>query len=582
MESWVVGDVPMAMAANRLMISDRSPAGNQPLAGPEGSWLVFNGELYNAQDLRNELLGLPGVVFRSHADTEVLLHALFQWGRSVIPRLNGMFALAFWHGPQQTLWVARDRSGMKPLYYRDLGDARVYSSEAKALVDEATPTSAQAIPQVLAYRYPQVSAWQGIVPVIPGELHTWQPGPGWRCESWHSTEVKAPLAETPLRTRLTDALLRQLEAQARVGIFLSGGVDSTLLLALMKEEGVPRTPAFAVAHRKEDSAFGTRDGAFAAQAAKQYGTTLEVLTVEPSHLARFDEYITAMDQPIVDSGGFLTWLLAERARSQGMGVVLSGAGADELFGGYHRLAAFQRYLKRPGFWSRMAPLLRGVTKVYPTSRGVPGRTKMQLLRKFAERIGDDPGRTYRKFQGLTLPSDHATFWKGDAKEEPKEGWLAWAMVQEYTGYLVKDVLAVSDVFTMAHSLEMRMPYLDTELVRYAQSLPPEQHLEGGTKALLKAELNALGGKAFTQRRKEGFGLPLGHWIRTGEVNDWLQWLERDDLALWEHVDPAGPRQWLKLHKAGRADFTQEIWNIITLAAWWERRAAGGRIFNAKF
>ncbi|MEL6537275.1 MAG: asparagine synthase (glutamine-hydrolyzing), partial [Bacteroidota bacterium] len=469
----------LGMGANRLMISDRSPASHQPMAGPDGSWLVYNGELYNAFELRNELLQLGNITFTTASDTEVLLHALKQWGPAVIPRLNGMFAFAFWHGEKQELWLARDPVGIKPLYWTDTKTGRMYSSEVRALsagLGQPLLPDTQELTPLLAQRYPKVTGYPEVHALPPGTYHRWSAQHG----EFESVRYSPPRDKSPsedpknpppqLKELLTDALLRQSEAQVPMGMFLSGGVDSTLLLALQQEEGIPRLPAFTVAHRKEDQRFGTRDGEYAEQAAKQYRTTVDALEVTPKVLDRFPEYIQAMDVPLGDSGGLLTWLLAERAKAQGFGVVLSGAGADELFAGYHRLAAYQRYLRRPEFWHRTGPLLRRLSPLLPTAKGIPGRAYFQLLRKFAQRIGAHPAETWRRFQGLTLPPEAEGYYQEQAEAT---NWLAWAYCQDQEGYLPKQVLALSDTFTMAHGLELRVPYLDADLVAWAQQLPAE-------------------------------------------------------------------------------------------------------------
>ncbi|MEL6536418.1 MAG: asparagine synthase-related protein, partial [Bacteroidota bacterium] len=169
---------------------------------------------------------------------------------------------------------------------------------------------------------------------------------------------------------------------------------------------------------------------------------------------------------------------------------------------------------------------------------------------------------------LTLPPEAEGYYQAEAEATD---WLAWAYHQDQEGYLPKQVLALSDTFTMAHGLELRVPYLDADLVAWAQQLPAQFHLQQGPKWLLKELLTQLGGKKYAQRRKEGFGLPLGRWIQTGEADHWLAPLYQQDLALWEFINPDTPRQWVQAQKAGKADFAQEIWNVMTVAAWLERK-----------
>ena len=566
----------LGLAANRLMISDRSEASHQPLAGPDGSWLVYNGEIYNAFDLRNELLSIEEVQFRSASDTEVLLWALLQWGHAVLPRLNGMFAFAFWDGRRKELVVARDRSGMKPLHWADTAEGRIIASEIKAIkasgLLKATLDTSQ-IPSLLANRYSASGPYVEINPLPPGHYFRWKPDFGWQQNSFIPEQVTSPIPENPLsavQEQLTDALLAQLEAQAKVGLFLSGGVDSTLLLAIMQAEGIPRTPAFTIAHREKDSQFGTRDAYFANKAAQQYGTSLDIHTISPEDLARFPEFMDSMDSPIGDSGAFLAWLLAEKAKDQGFGVVLSGAGADELFAGYHRHKAMANYLKHYRTWLRWRPTLKTIAPLLPTGKGVPGRAKFQLLRKLALRIHPNPWVTYKQFAGLQLPAEMTTFWSEGASEFHGElPAIDDFLEYDQNQYLVHDVLALSDTFTMAHGIEMRLPYLDTNLAAWASGLPGDYRLEKGPKWLLKNLLTNLGGKAYAQRRKEGFGLPLGHWVRNGEVDGWLAILERENLVLWELLSPKTPRKWVEAQRRGKADFAQEIWNVVSLAYWLE-------------
>lgn len=562
----------LGMAANRLRISDQSTGSDQPFADDKESWLVFNGELYNAFELRNELLGQGVGNFQSASDTEVLSKALALWGARVLPRLNGMFALAYWHGPTGRLLLARDSKGMKPLYAATTSQGRIFSSSVQALLQSKLipeEPDANEIAHLLAHRYPKGSGLVGVTPVKPGTYISWNQMDGWQ-ETPFVTAVAGPTSSVALKEVLTDALLRHGEASVRVGMFLSGGIDSTLLLALYHAEGIPRPPAFSVAWRPKDQKSATRDMVFAEKAAKQYGTSFIPKMVGPEDLLRdFDAYIKAMETPIGDSGGFLTWQLSKVAKEAGMGVVLSGAGADELFAGYNRHRAFHKCLRNPKRYRVLTPIARGISRALLLSPVSQMKRYGQLLHKLGRSLDKDPGVTFAKFSGLELPLSYSEFWDSysdQAGDDP----LEWALEQDLTQYLVKDVLAISDVNSMAHSLEMRLPYLDAEVVAWAKSKPPSEHLAQGQKSLLKELLKDLGGSVYVQRPKEGFGLPLGLWIRNDEIADWLAPLYQDDLSIWEHIDPAIGKTWVQAHKAGRGDYTQELWNLVVLAAWWQQ------------
>ena len=582
------------LGSQRLSISDPHKRANQPFISPDGRYiLLYNGETYNYYELRNQLLQ-EGVSFVTQSDTEVLLHWFIRQGAPGLSELNGMFALVCYDRQEATLWAARDRHGMKPLYYAENEQYLVLSSEAKSIVASGLIEKSlhqAVIDPYLCFRYPPKGQtfFQGVAQLPEGQLlkvkdtqdsvtqsylspyrvvdeeDRWQPG-----------QSDQPLLHV-VEELLTEAVLRHLAPDVPTGLFLSGGVDSTLLLALLRQEGVPLPPTFAVAHEASERSFGTRDAHFARQAAEQYGTYHEEVTVTAAVLEEtFDAFIRHTDQPVGDSGAFMTYLLSQTAGSR-VKVVLSGAGADELFGGYHRHWAYYQYLHRYPLLVRMLPLARAVAPWLPTGASHPLRQSFRLLKKFASDLTDDPTETFAHFISfaalcpLEPPFDplHRAERHHHRFEEFVEEYMHYALQHDQQHYLISDVLALSDTMSMAHGLEMRMPYLDKALVQFVNGLPAALRLQHGRKWLLRRLLDSQGGQRYTQRRKEGFGLPFGSWLRDPKMPLARRYLEDAHHIIYRYLPYERVMHLLRQHRRGRHDYSQELWSVLTLAAWLE-------------
>ena len=591
------------LGSHRLKISDPHPRADQPFVSPDGRYyLLYNGEIYNYYELRNQLLS-EGVQFTTQSDTEVLLHWLIRRGALGLKDINGMFALLLYDRQEAICWAARDRHGMKPLYYTEDEQYLLLSSEAKSITASGLVEKVlreASFDSYLRFRYPPkgYTFFQNVAQLPEGHVlkstgeqessvASYLPTyPVAEDLLWHPDQSEESLV-IELEQRLTGAVLRHCATEVPSGLFLSGGVDSTLLLALLQQEGVPPLPTFSVVHQEQDRSFGTRDAYFAQQAARQYGTYHEAVTVTKDLLEEhFDAFIRHTDQPVGDSGAFMTYLLSQTA-AQHVKVVLSGAGADELFGGYNRHWAYYRYLHRYPLLINLLSIAKAVASWLPTGVAHPLRQPFRLLKKLAEDLTDDPTETFANFISLAalrplagIPSGldqdhlHRAERHQYQAEDFMEEHLRYALEHDQHHYLCSDVLSISDTMSMAHALEMRMPYLDQDVVSFANSLPAVLRLQHGRKWLLRRLLDSKGGKIYTQRPKEGFGLPFGSWLRDPKMPLVRRYLEVPEALLYRYVPHRQIMTLLRQHRRGTHDYSQELWSALTLSAWLEYHFCG--------
>lgn len=569
---------------NRLKILDLSDRGNQPMQcaenGKEGSryTLSYNGELYNYFELKNELLQ-KGYIFRSTTDTEVLLYALAEWGQKILSRLHGMFALAFYDQEKDLLLLARDRHGMKPLYYHQQDDFLVVSSEIRGIM------ATQLLPKklnesqlfhYLQFRYAQKpqTFFQEVFELLPGQLLKARGSKaGITISSFPAPEAPVFTETDPSKItaiaeeKLTDALISHLHTDRDTGIFLSGGMDSALMLALLRHHSSNRLPdCFTITNSPDEAAWGTQDYLWAERAARQYQFRHHPLAIDAGILNHFSSFTGGLDQPIGDGAVLLTAHLADFAGKK-VKVVLSGAGADELFGGYNRHQAFYTYLKHYQKIRRILPLLKPVGNILPPGRLNNLRKPLRLWKKVLRELDPSPSKTFLNFLSFQVPESHENHHLQQEGGGFTEGWMRAALSHDRKNYLVSDILALNDKAGMQHSLEMRMPYLAEEVSSFAEAIPASLRLKYGRKWILAEILNKHGGKAFTERKKEGFGLPFGLWIKEGKTDFLWEWLQDAHHPLLQYLDADTVRSYLALHKSGKEDFTQELFSLAVLAHW---------------
>ncbi len=572
-----IKDANVHIGANRLRIHDITERSDQPFQDISGRYAIaFNGEIYNYDELKNELIR-NGCVFRTSSDTEVLLQWLIQKGEQGIRSLNGMFAFAYFDLEMGSMIVARDSWGMKPLYYTNTGTQIIISSELQGILASGLVKRSLNRTQIvhyLQYKYagrPE-TFYENILELEPGFYLKYEKGEYKVIRYKETSEFlfnieageKTNRLSTEIEKLLRNSLLTHLQSEVPLGLLLSGGVDSTLLLALAREEGYS-VPTFSIVNHKSDVSYGTEDYKYARKAALQYRSDHTVIEVDDTILGGFNEFISQMDQPVADSGAWMTWLICQKA-SESVKVVLSGAGADELFAGYNRHRAYYWYLRHHKEVKALMPAIRFTGSVLPDGRNFPLRKRVHLYKKWAQSIDSDPVVTWNRM--ISTPEymdiNNIGLWPDMMNTN---AYMRHALENDRLQYLISDVLAISDRMSMQSSLEMRMPYLDGALSDFARSISPEILLMHGGKGILKEILKTYGGKKFAFRKKEGFGLPAGNWFRN-KKHDYLWGLfSGNDHLIFDFVKQEEILKMIERHRGGAVDLSQKLWSVLVLGHW---------------
>lgn len=558
---------PSYIGANRLRITDLTTAGAQPMQTGKNI-LAFNGEIYNYPDLKNELLK-SGSSFSSSSDTEVLLHMLCRG--SSLESLNGMYAFIFFNSEDQSVSLARDPRGMKPLYYYEDAKCFIVSSEIKAILATdlvVKDLNEQAVEQYLQFKYvsPPDTFFKGIKEVLPGEQIEIS---GSKITS-RLTKKNPPEKSAGTGTGiventgqlLEDAVLNHLPSNQSFGLFLSGGIDSTLLLAIMQRLGY-QVPSYSYISSKKDLNHGTEDVTYAKKAARQYGSKHDVLETNKGKIFNhLDEYISIIDQPIGDSAGIMTWLLSKEI-GKSHKIAISGSGADELFAGYNRHAAFYMYLKK----YKLLNTSKTIGKLTGAFLEKQGFEFGRLLHRFMGNIHEDPSQTFAGFsQLLKINNSTPKLWP-DITGDQVEYHLSNALSHDLTHFLVSDVLAINDTMGMQSGLEIRSPYLDSNLVEWCAAIPSEIKLKHGKKWILSKLLHNYDGDIYAKRQKQGFGLPFKGWI--DKHNERLWTFDHQNFILHKFVHAEKVQLLLEHHIKGKRDYSSELWALLILGKWLE-------------
>lgn len=555
-----------------LQIIAPSTDNRQPLYSRDGRYVLsFNGEIYNYQELRR-ILASSGEEFSTAGDTEVLLAWLIRYGSNGLEALNGMFALIFTDTITGSILIARDRFGVKPLYYHSSSRTFLACSEIKGLVASdlitRTPDPAQ-IRHYLRYRHVQKpgTIFQEIRELPEGQYLCISPnGKVSTPESYLTcTTLSFPTSsKSSLRDLLHDAIARQTISDVPVGLLLSGGVDSTLLLALLRESGHKHVPSFVIQPSDLPGSFGSEDAFYARQAARQYEAELFPVQVSGNLVQRLLDEVSILDQPVADTAFLMTSMLAEEAR-QSVGVVLSGAGADEWFGGYHRHIAFKRALSLHQYAKGLINAAPVISSLLPDGTDHPFRKQVRLFRKFLSGLHPDLPHTADSFRSLQIGQPIASNdWSHE--KDPLEQML-W---QDRHHYLISDVLSISDQASMIHGLELRTPYLDNRLAEFCLTEGASRLLQKGRKWMLSEELIRLGGRQYTRRTKEGLGLPVGHWLQQDQNQAYLKHLMPESHPLFQWISAESLSSIMQKHLRGNRDFSSEIMAISMLFSWWNQ------------
>ncbi|MDX2031130.1 MAG: asparagine synthase (glutamine-hydrolyzing) [Blastocatellia bacterium] len=589
-DSGLWADGVCALGHRRLSIVDLSAAGRQPMAGAGGALqITFNGEIYNYLDLRRELES-RGCVFRTRTDTEVVLQAYEQWGTDCLHRFRGMFAFGIWDARARRLFLARDRVGKKPLHYALDGDRLLFSSEIQGML-AGTGISREVLPEAidlyLSYGYipaPQ-TAYRAIHKLPPAHYLIAEVANGgirltieryWELRYLPKREMTEADACEGIREKLTEAVRLRMISDVPLGAFLSGGIDSSIVVGLMAGLSRERVRTFSIGFREAEY----NELAHARRIAERWNTDHQEFVLEADALAILPQLVRHYGEPYADSSAIPTYYVAQATRRH-VTVALNGDGGDESFAGYERYLANQlaeRLQAIPG----VGAAARGLSRLLPDS--IHPKSRLRQAKRFLTVSTMPMRQRYPRWLTFFHAEGKAALYTrefaeavGLGREEWLSGLLAgtpamapadMAMCVDVNSYLPYDLLVKVDIATMAHGLEGRSPFLDHEVMEFAARLPAAMKLRRGRlKHLLKRAFPDLLPPENVNRRKMGFGVPVGQWFR-GPLRELLR-----DALLSEATARRGyfqAREVARLvneHLESRADHSFQLWNLLFLELW---------------
>ena len=572
----------VGLAFRRLSIIDLSMLGHQPMSTPEGDvWVVFNGEIYNFREIRRDLIS-RGVQFRSQSDTEVLLHAYRQFGTRCVEMFNGMFAFALWDVNRSQLMLSRDRLGKKPLYYADDGMRLVFGSEIKALL--AAPgvsrdVSAAAVEEYFTFGYVGggETIYRSVKQVPPASTLCLAPQSRELRQYWSpSPRMVSPLDATEAALRveqtLEDAVRIRLESDVPLGAFLSGGIDSSLVVAMMARTSSRPVQTFTIGF-KEDS---FNEAGEARVVAQYLGTRHSEEVIDPDYAGLIDAILTDFDEPFGDSSALPTYVVSKMTRRH-VTVVLSGDGGDEVFGGYdlHRIAHTEASFDHlPSF---VRTVCARASEVYPESWRGGNMLRRASLKGMAARYVD-------RFQLMNAAERSRILRYGWKQSETGIDPCASRLEQfsrttalasltrlqlsDMLFYLPDDILVKVDRMSMLNSLETRAPFLDYRLVELGLDLPMEMKIQNGVgKKILRDLTHKLLPAEVSLRPKRGFAIPLARWFRE-DLRDYAR-----DMVFSRAMRDSGfldltyAEQLFKIHERGMRDVSRALWLLLAFSVW---------------
>lgn len=584
--TWVDGAVGLGF--RRLAIIDLSEHAAQPMANEDGSAVIaFNGEIYNFEALREELVA-GGHVFRSQSDTEVIIHLYEEMGASVVERLRGMFAFAIWDARKRRLVLARDRVGKKPLFYHADSRGIAFASEVRSLfADPRVPRAPDytAIHHYLTYQYvPNPwSAFEGIGCLPPGHVMEVSEDGALTTACYWSLDYsdKLDISEGDAIDRVTEIIMEatrlRMVSDVPLGAFLSGGVDSSVVVAAMAMQSADPVKTFTVGFKEQTH----NEAPYARRVAARYATDHTELLVEPNAIDILPKLVWHYGNPFADSSALPSYYVAEMTRRY-VTVALNGDGGDESFGGYERYA---RFLAMRGFDSVPGPLRDAVLNLAPAPKGLPANWFTRKARRAGELYLGGPEARYAELVSYFANREKAVLYAPEFLEHTRSVdsidlmRAAWKAVRggsdvdkllgsDVATYLPDDLLVKVDIATMANSLEARSPLLDQELMEFTARLPDEYKVRGGeTKYLLKRVAERMVPHEVIHRPKMGFGVPLVDWFRgelAGYVGDVLLDPSSIDRGLFRRDTV---ERYLRDHREGRADYSYRIWALLMLELW---------------
>ena len=582
----------------RLSIIDLS-SGQQPLFNEDHSVVVvFNGEIYNFQALMVELQGL-GHTFRTHCDTEVIVHAWEQWGEECVPRLRGMFAFTIWDRNQKVLFMARDRLGIKPMHYAFLPDGMlVFGSELKTLLcspNLSREIDPRAVEDYFAYGYvPEPrTIFTSALKLEPGHTLTLKAGQNppppkkyWDVPFTPHAPMRDEEMEAELVVHLREAVSSHMIADVPLGAFLSGGVDSSAIVAMMA--GLTNEPVNTCSIGFNDTSFD--ESVYAQQVADQYKTNHQREIVDTDDYGLIDTLAGLYDEPYADSSAIPTYRVCELARKR-VTVALSGDGGDENFAGYrrHRFAMGEEKVRSMMPLTLRKPIFGMLGKIYPKADWAP---QMFRAKTTFEALARDLVEGY--FHGVSIQADRVRdnlfsdqfrsrlqgyraieVMRGHANNAPTDDPLSIIQYIDMKTYLPGDILTKVDRASMAHALEVRVPLLDHKFVEWVSGLPSSSKLRNGEgKHVFKKALKPYLSDDILYRKKMGFSIPLGSWLR-GPLRESMSRAVLNPALLDTGIFNASYlKQMIDQHQSGAKDHTVSLWSVLMFEAFLRKNGAG--------
>ncbi len=591
-------DLSVSMVQRRLSIIDLSPAGHQPMSNEDGTvWIAFNGEIYNFQALRTELIA-AGHRFRSHADTETIVHGYEEWGDDVVRRLDGMFAFAIWDSRNRRMLLARDRIGKKPLFYYDDGNKFLFGSEIKSLLASGeieTRPDATAIHDYLTYLYfpaPR-TAFEGISKLPPATMLTVELDADRRIVRrqhafWDPVEAAGATRSLSLRqaveqTRelMDEAVRVRLMSDVPLGVFLSGGLDSGAITAFAAKNSGPPVRTFSIGFRNNPH-FDEIE--YAGEIARRFGTDHHVLQVDAQCAEHVGTVVRHFDEPFGNPTAILEFILTRHMREH-VTVALSGDGGDEAFGGYVRYAGAwmaQKYRALPsfltrGFMARISSLLSDDTE---------GRHGYRRVREFLESAWMPQEEMYLQWVGYFSAAEKRELYTPEfaAQAGPRDSGdflrelfrkgsaldpLSRLGYVDMASFLAGNCLEYADRMSMANSLEVRCPFTDHHVMEFGLSLPfAWKYRMGRTKWIVREAMKGILPDSVLRRKKMGFNPPMPEWIGSELKHMISELLSRRAVARRGMFRPAAVEELLRAHVEGRRDNGLKIWGLLMLELWY--------------
>ena len=597
---WFSANKKVALGQRRLAIIDLSPGGHQPMVSDDGRFsITFNGEIYNYLEVKAELEKI-GVSFKTKSDTEVLLKAYIAWGEKCLLKLNGMFAFAVWDEREQTLFAARDPLGEKPFKYYWDGASFIFASELKAILRDKTIAREpdwQAVDLAMTYRFvpAPLTGFKNIKKLPAGNFLVWKNGevlvkPYWQAIDHAKENTTRSVEEwkTILWDTFKDSIKGRLISDVPVGAFLSGGLDSSSVVAAMSEISPGKVKTFSVGLKDQPDS----EIPFAKLVADRFKTDHTEIIVDPKVIELLPQLVGQFEEPFFDNAAVPTMVMAKETKKH-VTVVLTGDGGDELFGGYSN----HSFYKRLAQYQAVPSVLReqAIPGMLGFLASATGNEKMRKTFYRSELLGHDLVQAYVDFYAIwkkELKRSHiypatADLYTDELKraidlnksETLMAEWLGLgkipgyghqnrAMLADIVGRLGDNYLMKVDFASMIYALENRAPFLDRRLVELALSIPEKYKVHNGdVKWIWKQIMIGKIPDAIIARRKMGFGIPIGAWMRN-ELYEYVRdTLIRSDSVLYRHFKKEVIVRMLEDHKSGKADYSNHLWCLLLIEEW---------------